>query len=131
MKEIKVEDHLRKRVTECGGMCEKHVSPGRRGPPDDLVTWPKGDMDLVETKCPDGKRKPWQTLDHEKRALLGVPVYLLDTKEKVDVYVQARLTGVHLPALWSVPIATLFMARYEWRDCFALGDDGAELVGCE
>ncbi len=103
MKEAKVENHLRKALAEVGALCEKHVAPGRRGVPDDLVTWPWGEMDLVETKCPGGKCKPWQTRDHEARAARGVPVYLLDTIGKVEVYIAARLARVTPRRYFSVP----------------------------
>lgn len=105
MKESKVENHLRKKTAEVRALCEKHVSPGRRGPPDDLVTWAWGEMDLVETKCPGGKRAPWQTRDHKERAARGVPVYLLDTIEKVDRYVFERVAGCKCEWAYSVPLA--------------------------
>lgn len=105
MKELAVENRLRLKVAEAGGLCEKHVSPGRRGPPDDLVTWPWSEMDLVETKCPGGKRKPWQTRDHQERARCGIPVYLLDTIEKVDRYAFERIAGCKCEWAYSVPLA--------------------------
>lgn len=102
MREVKVEDHLKALVEAAGGICEKHVAPGRIGVPDRLVTWPFGVMDLVETKAPDKKARGTQLLDHKARAKRGVHVYLLDTKEKVESYVDAR-KGDGLPAwLWSV-----------------------------
>lgn len=112
MREVRVEDHLREQVALHGGLCEKHTSPGRRGPPDDLITWPWGEMDLVETKRPkDGRLSKLQELDHKERAKRGVPVYLLDTKAKVDRYVRIRCAQapwseavVDLLPLWSVPL---------------------------
>lgn len=95
-REQKVEDYLTEQVEAAGGLCEKHVSPGRRGPPDRLVTWRpavgmlEGDMDLVETKAPGGKPRKEQLRDHQRRALRRVPVYLIDTKAKVDEYVTWR-----------------------------------------
>ena len=85
-----VEGYLRERVTATGGMCEKHVSPGRKGVPDDLVTWPGGVMDLVETKAPDGALSGAQTRDHDRRRGYGVEVIVLWTKAHVDAYVAWR-----------------------------------------
>lgn len=87
MKESAVEAHLRKRVEALGGLCEKFVSPGRRGVPDRLVTWPSGQMDLVETKAPRGKLRPEQIRDHERRAVRRCRVRVLSTKAAVDAYI--------------------------------------------
>lgn len=105
MKEEKVEDHLRKLVEEAGGICEKHTAPGRIGVPDRLVTWPWGEMDLVETKAPTKKARTTQITDHKERAKRGVPVYLLDTNEKVRGYVFMRsVCRKHAPDLFSVDL---------------------------
>jgi hypothetical protein len=111
MREVKVEDHLRELVEAAGGICEKHVAPGRIGVPDRLVTWPWGEMDLVETKAPGKGARTTQTTDHRERAKRGVPVYLLDTKAKVNTYVHVRCAQapwseavVKLLPLWSVPL---------------------------
>jgi hypothetical protein len=58
MKEIGpngIETYFKRRVKEAGGMTEKHVSPGRKGVPDQLVTWQGGVMHLVELKAPRTK----------------------------------------------------------------------------
>ena len=102
-RETPIEDYLREQVTLAGGLCEKHVSPGRRGAPDDLVTWP-WTMDLVECKAPDVGAAPSQIRDHKRRAALGVPVYLLDTKHKIDLYVVERRRGARAAYLFSVPL---------------------------
>lgn len=108
MREVAVEDYLREQCELNGALCEKHVAPGRRGVPDRLVTLPWAVLDLVETKRPNGKARTEQLLDHERRAKLGVPVYLIDTKEKVRLYVIWRVrNGRHNPALFSVPLAPL------------------------
>lgn len=104
MKEIGkggVEEYLRIQVEAAGGMCEKHTSPGRKNVPDRLVSWPHGTifagapttigfLELVETKAPGKKPNTGQVRDHKRRAEMGIRVLLIDTKEKVDRYVQAR-----------------------------------------
>ncbi len=90
MLEVDVEDHLRTRVDEVGGLCEKHVSPGRIGVPDDLITWPDGVMQLVETKRPKGPVRSAQVRDHQRRLRYGVRVRLIYTKAQVDEYIEAE-----------------------------------------
>ena len=107
MREVSVEDYLREQTVLQGALIEKFTTPGRRGPPDDLVTWPWGEMDLVETKAPTtGRRSALQKFDHKQRAMRGVPVYLIDTKEKVDQYVRIRCSGSHphIGSLFSMPV---------------------------
>lgn len=90
MRETKVETYLCDEVEKRGGLCEKHVSPGLRGVPDRLITWMFAHMDLAETKATGKKPRPNQIRDHKRRAKLGVEVHVLDTKEKVDAYIQFR-----------------------------------------
>lgn len=91
MRESEVEKYLVECVEALGGLCEKHVSPGLRGVPDRLVTWPNGAMHLVEVKAQTGfgKVMPWQKRDHERRAKRNVFVYVLHTTELVDQYIAA------------------------------------------
>lgn len=90
VREKKVEDRLRaeakKRKDRC--MVEKHVSRGKRGVPDDLITWgyPLCIMELIETKAPKGSTKKHQVRDHKERAALGITVHKLYTVEEVDAY---------------------------------------------
>jgi hypothetical protein len=86
--ENSIEKHLREGVESAGGLCEKFRIVGRRGPPDRLITWPGGAMELVETKAPGKKPRRSQIRDHARRAKLGVRVYVLDTIEKVDRYLR-------------------------------------------
>lgn len=90
IREATVEDHfkdeVKKRKDRC--MTEKHVSPGRRGVPDQLITWgwPLCLMELVEMKAPKGDRKKHQVRDHKARAKLGIKVHTLYTIAEVDDY---------------------------------------------
>lgn len=107
MRESVVEKYLREQVEAAGGLWEKHVSPGLRGVPDDLVSWPKpgfaGVMDLVETKQPGKMAKPHQARDHKRRLRkCGIRVYLIDTMGKVDDYVWYRRRGATPSHLWSI-----------------------------
>lgn len=93
MRERSVEDYLVERVEAVGGLCEKHVSPGLVGVPDELVTWPDGMMSLVETKRPKkegGRLSPQQERDHRARAKRNVRVWVCYTKEQVDAFMAAH-----------------------------------------
>jgi hypothetical protein len=115
VKESTVEEYLVKQVELKGGICEKHVAPGRRDVPDRLVTWSWGAMDLVETKAPGKKPRAGQMRDHCERAKRGIPVYVLDTKLKVDRYVDCRAHHDHSVPLFSVPVTKpVFMVSYEY-----------------
>lgn len=106
MKEVSVEDHLVRLVEAAGGLCPKTVWIARKGCPDREVYWPWGEIDKVELKRPIGGRyEPGQEQAHKLLARLNTPVYLLDTKAKVDVYVLTRTRREHAPDLYSVPLA--------------------------
>ena len=92
--ESRIESLLRTEVLRHGGDCEKHVSPGRRGVPDRLVTWPGGMIDFIETKAPNGVLKPWQQRDHEKRRKLGCNVFVLWTEQQVRDYIKFSRAGL-------------------------------------
>jgi hypothetical protein len=90
--ERKVEDYLIEQVLLHGGLCEKHISPGRNKVPDELVTW-NGFMDLVETKAKNGEVDEGQARDHKRRLQRGILVWVLHTKEAVDEYIRQRKHG--------------------------------------
>lgn len=101
MKEITVEQYLKRESEAAGADCDKHVSPGKRGEPDRLMGWPSGSyfagtpttigfLELVETKAPGKTPRKEQLRNHNRRAQKGIRVLLIDTKEKVDQYVKAR-----------------------------------------
>lgn len=103
--ESTVEDYLRTRVESYGGRCDKVVDLTRIGCPDREVQWPGVGVDKVELKKPKKKPESHQTRYHEYLAKCNVPVYLLDTKEKVDAYIEHRGMKPHLHCAWlfSVP----------------------------
>lgn len=87
-REDSVEDYLVERIERMGGLCEKFTTPGRRGPPDRLVTLPWGTMRLVEVKRPKGGMlSEGQKRDHARRAKCGVIVQLLWTQEMVGSWI--------------------------------------------
>lgn len=92
--ETDLEDYFCLEVAKIGGFAEKHVSPGRRGPPDRLVTFPGLPMELVEMKTIGGRLKPWQERDHAFRAKLGQRVRVLWTKRQIDEYITEKRVAI-------------------------------------
>lgn len=100
IREGKVENRLRALAKKHSDVCmvEKHESPGRRGVPDDLITWghPLCIMELIETKAPKGERKKHQKRDHEVRARYGIKVHTLYTVAEIDAYFTTMLNLMSL-----------------------------------
>ena len=88
MRESYIEKRLCAGVKRAGGLCEKFVSPGNRGVPDRLVTWPDAAMELVELKAPGKKPGPHQRRDHARRAKCGVKVHVIDSIDGVDRFLR-------------------------------------------
>lgn len=86
MLERDVENALRKRVKELGGLCEKFTSPNKRNVPDDLVTLPGGIIIFVECKRPGERARKGQLRDHERRRNLGCDVRIIDSMEAVNAF---------------------------------------------
>lgn len=87
MRETDIEGYLREQVELNGGMCEKHVSPGRRGVPDRICSWRFGFKDWVETKRPTKGAEPHQKRDHKRRNELGSSVFIINSKDLVHDYI--------------------------------------------
>jgi hypothetical protein len=88
MRESCIETRLNNGMERCGGLCEKFKSPGRRNVPDRLVTWPDGEMELVELKAPGKKPRTGQLRDHQRRAKCNVKVHVISTVEGVDKFLR-------------------------------------------
>lgn len=81
-----VEETLRKGVTKLKGMSIKFKSPGMAAIPDRLNLFPGSLISFVETKTLTGRVAKLQDVLHRMFARLGFPVEVVDTKEKVKVY---------------------------------------------
>jgi len=119
MRETAVEAHLRRRAIAEGALVRKMIWPGHRGAPDRLVIWPgpllravsvepkptggyrrevdvafaaqnAGLVDFVELKRPGGKPDPHQEREHEKLRDHGCTVFVLDSIEAVEAYINER-----------------------------------------
>jgi hypothetical protein len=86
-RENKVESYLQERMEAVGGAAEKHVNPGYRGDPDRLLSFPDRYQCMVETKwAEDVEPKAHQTRRHNWWRCRGMDVFVLRSKEEVDVF---------------------------------------------
>lgn len=105
--ESSVEDYLVEQVEKYQGIADKFCTPGRRGPPDRLITWPRWTpgraepshckMELVEVKTVDEFGRPTaldppQELDHKRRREAGCIVRIIWTHRQVDEYIDYELS---------------------------------------
>ena len=87
MRESRIEKHFVARVKEAGGLERKFVSPGRRSVTDRIAGFPVGRFAFVELKATGEKPRPDQLREHARWRELGFLVFVLDTKEAVDVFI--------------------------------------------
>jgi hypothetical protein len=89
--ESAIEKYFVEQVEKHGGMAEKFTSPGKRGAPDRIVTWPAygfARIHFVELKTIGGKLEPWQARDHARRKRINCHVEVIWTKKQVDEYIE-------------------------------------------
>ena len=84
MLEKKIEERLRKKAKEAGGLAAKWVSPSMSGVPDRIVFLPGGKIIFVELKRPGAKPTPIQERVIEKLRGLGADVRVVDSTGGVD-----------------------------------------------
>jgi hypothetical protein len=95
MREKSIEKHLKDEVEKLGGKAFKFTSPGNAGVPDRIVII-KGLIKFVELKRPGKDLRPVQKFRKKQFEQLGVEVMVLDSKEKVDEFIEictAQLSG--------------------------------------
>ncbi len=89
MLEKDIESYLRRQVkNRLGGLALKFMSPGLNGVPDRVVLLPDARIIFVETKAPAKKLRKLQMYVCGEIAALGFDVRCIDTKEKVDSFIQ-------------------------------------------
>ena len=89
MLEKTVENYLRKRVKECGGLCFKWSSPSHRGVPDDIV-FIYGEIWFVEVKRPGGRTTKLQDLVMNQIREYTPNVCVLSSKEEINRWIEDR-----------------------------------------
>jgi hypothetical protein len=94
IKESDVEAYLVRCVEARGGTAEKFSSPSKRNVPDRLICWPWTDggkypaVEFVECKAPGKEATAAQERDHERRRKMGFPVYVVNSIERVNLYME-------------------------------------------
>lgn len=86
VRERVIEQYLYKQCKEIGAMCIKQEARYNIGIPDRLVIY-SGLCVFVEVKRPGGVPTPKQFLFHDKLEKIGMKVAVIDTKEKVDIFI--------------------------------------------
>lgn len=84
MNEASVEQKLKMKVNEHGGLALKLVSPGFAGVPDRLVLFNGSKVAFVELKAPAKKLRALQQKRRKQLEGLGFKVYKIDSYEAVD-----------------------------------------------
>lgn len=79
-----VEDYLRRKVTENGGMFRKVTYQGRSGAPDLWCFFPKGKLVIVESKASDGRLSKQQEAEIARLRHYGQTVLVAYSREDVD-----------------------------------------------
>ena len=95
MLEHGIETYFRRAVKAAGGETRKFL--GRKNNPDRLVIWPGAGRGIfrptlvhfVELKRPGGKPRKAQQRELDRLNKMGCTALYLDTKEIIDVYVDA------------------------------------------
>jgi len=88
VRERDIEKYLREMVKKIGGIAYKFESPGNAGVPDRLVLLPGRVTYFVELKAPGKKPTALQKRQHSKIEKLGHKVLVIDSKEKVDEFIE-------------------------------------------
>ena len=80
-----LERYLQKEVKKLGGESFKWTSVNRRGVPDRIVVLPINNVTFWEVKSLGKKPTPIQLHMHHIFKAIGVEVYVVDSKKKIDV----------------------------------------------
>lgn len=90
MREKDIETYLRNEVKKAGGKAYKFESPGNDGVPDRLVIFPGNKIYFVELKAPGKKPRPLQVKQMRDLEKLGCDVWVIDSKELVERFVELK-----------------------------------------
>ena len=85
LSEKSIERYLFDRVRQAGGVCLKYSNPNMDGYPDRVALLPGGVSVWVELKSRGRKPTKLQMLRIESLRLMGHRVYVIDSREGVDL----------------------------------------------
>lgn len=87
-----IEKYLVRQIKSIGALCYKFTSPGTRGVPDRIIVY-RGNVFFAELKRPGGKPRKDQLKAMEKFNDQMMPIFVIDSKEKVDKFTRIVLKG--------------------------------------
>lgn len=87
-----IEKYLVRQIKSIGALCYKFTSPGTRGVPDRIIVY-RGNVFFAELKRPGGKPRKDQLKVMEKFNDQTMPIFVIDSKEKVDKFTRIVLKG--------------------------------------
>lgn len=88
LSENQLEEKLRKKIKELGGIALKFVSPGCAGVPDRIILMPQGKIYFVEMKSPRGEVNPIQKYVFEKFEEVGFKVHILNSDDAIKNFLE-------------------------------------------
>lgn len=88
MTEREVEKFFKDQLEKRGAIVWKFVSPGQAGVPDRVVLLPGGRTVFAEMKAPGKKPRPLQRAVFSRMARTGHPVFVIDSKEAVEKFME-------------------------------------------
>lgn len=91
MRETEIEKYLKYKIEQIGGKSFKFVSPGNNGVPDRIVLY-RGQIYFVEIKKAGENLSPIQQYRKKQFEKLGFAVDVIDSKEKVDDFIEIHTT---------------------------------------
>lgn len=91
MNEASVENRLKTKVNEHGGLALKLISPGFAGVPDRLVLFNGARIAFVELKSPAKKLRALQRKRKKQLEALGFQVFKIDSYEAVDRMIEEMI----------------------------------------
>jgi len=87
MTEKDTEKYLVNKVKTHNGLAWKFTSPGNAGVPDRIVVFPSNRICFIEVKAAGKKLRPLQEQKISALRRKGCKVYVVDTKEAVDRFI--------------------------------------------
>lgn len=87
-----IEKYLVRQIKSIGALCYKFTSPGTKGVPDRIIVY-RGNVFFAELKRPGGKPRKDQLKVMEKFNDQMMPIFVIDSKEKVDKFTRIVLKG--------------------------------------
>lgn len=92
MRESKVENYLKRKTEQIGGLCLKCSSPGTNGMPDRIVLW-RGRIWFIELKAPGKRPRKLQEYIHSEIRGQGFQVRVMDCLEDVEEFIHEICTA--------------------------------------